>query len=207
MIGSRGGPDEGVSEVVSYALMFALGAVALTVSMDMFVDAQERGATIAAAQEASSLAEVTGTTTSDAATVAHATANATFETTVELPQRLQGANFTIGFRVPCEPDRATQQAQWEDFWNTTDENSGYSAGSGCPAPDDCPVNPEVHVATSDEDLDATSRLGNRTVGQVTKDRCLVLDTQAEVSASARSFDVSFEDDGGWPTITLDANNR
>jgi hypothetical protein len=204
VIGSRGGPDEGVSEVVSYALMFALGAVALTVSMDMFVDAQERGATIAAAQEASSLAEVTGTTTSDAATVAHATANATFETTVELPQRLQGANFTISYRVPCEPDPSDTN-EWEDFWDVN--NGAWSSPAGCPANTDCPVNPEVHVSTSDEDLDATTRLGNRTVGQVTKDRCLVLDTQAEVSASARSFDVSFEDDGGWPTITLDANNR
>jgi hypothetical protein len=204
VIGSRGGPDEGVSEVVSYALMFALGAVALTVSMDMFVDAQERGATIAAAQEASSLAEVTGTTTSDAATVAHATANATFATTVELPQRLQGTNFTISYRVPCEPDPSDTN-EWEDFWDVN--NGPWSSPTGCPTNTDCPVNPEVHVSTSDEDLDATTRLGNRTVGQVTKDRCLVLDTQAEVSASARSFDVSFEDDGGWPTITLDANNR
>lgn len=197
--------DDGVSEVVSYSLMFALGAAALVLSMDLFVDTQEHGARIASAQQADRLAQVTGTTVGDAATVAHAAPNATFESTVDLPDAFRNRNFTIQLFVPCEPDPDTSPSDWDDFWNV--ESGGWSSPSGCPANDECPVNAEVHVATSEEDIDATARLGNRTTAQVQATNCLVLDTQVSITESAGSFDVTYELAGGTPTITLAANDR
>lgn len=172
--------DDAVSEVVSYTLMFAMGATALTFSMEMLVDAQERGADIATAKQVNQLGQATATLVQDAARAAHNAPNATFSTKITLPDTMAGRNYTIRLHVP-------------------------GGSSPTPSPT-CPTNAEVHVASGTEDIDKTVRLGNLTTGEVLPGTCLVLDTSETVSSSDGALRVRYER-APTPTITLDSANR
>ncbi len=171
--------DEGVSEVVSYALMFALGAIALVFSMDVLVDAQDQGSEIAAAQQVNAIGQATATSITDAARAAESSPNATFETTLEFPEPVQSHNFTIHLDVPDEPDPDAEPQGWEDFWHPEKDGG-------------CPVNPSVRVATGDERITSTVPLDNRTTAQATSNWCLVLDTQETIDASDGGLTIRFE---------------
>lgn len=182
---ARARGDRGVSEVVSYTLMFALGATALGFSMQMFVDTQQHGARISTAQQANGLGQATAAAVQDAALVAHQAPNATFNTTIELPEVFTSHNLTVHLSVPGEPDRS-QTASWTDFWDPT-----VSPG--------CPTDPKVLVSTQDSELDATVRLGNQTTAHATDSSCLILDTEEKVTSALDSFRVVYEMDDGNPT--------
>lgn len=193
--------DDAVSEVISYTLMFAMGAAALTFSMQMLVDAQEHGADIATAKQVNQLGQASTTVVEDAARAAHSAPNATFTTTVTLPDAMEGRNYTIWFYVPGEPHpRSDSNDCWVDFWSSTDLSPCGDTHTGCP------TNAEVRISTGDDQIEETVRLGNLTTGEVLPGTCLVLDTTETVSSSSGAVAVRYER-GSNPTITLDAANR
>lgn len=183
--------DRGVSEVVSYTLMFALGATALGFSMQMFVDAQEHGARISTAQQANALGQATASSIQDAAQIAHQAPNATFNTTITLPESVASHNLSIRLSVPNEPDRGS--GNWGTFWEP-----------------DCPTSARIVVSTHDTELDAEVRLGNQTTAQATSSSCLILDTEDSVTGSLDAFRVIYQMDddhpagGDRPMISLEA---
>ncbi len=181
--------DDAVSEVISYTLMFAMGAAALTFSMQMLVDAQEHGADIATAKQVNQLGQATTTVVEDAARAAHNAPNATFTTKITLPDAMEGRNYTIWFHVPGEPDPVGSPSSWSSFWQPS-----------------CPTNAQVRISTGDDQIEETVRLGNLTTGEVLPGTCLVLDTTETVSSSSGALGVRYER-GSNPTITLDAAHR
>lgn len=182
--------DEAVSQVVSYTLMFGLGAVAMTFAMEVLTDAQEAGQDLAAAKQINQIAQMSGTLVQEASRAGHAAPNATWATEVALPPHVQGHNYTIWLHVPNEPDPS--DASWDDFWD---------ASTGCP------TNPELRVSGTDTQLSATVRLSNLTTAEVVEGKCLVLDTQETVSSSAAALRVEYSDAPNRPTIRLEPANR
>lgn len=197
MIGRRVMNDEGVSEVVSYTLMFGLGAIALVFSLDVLVDAQDQGTEIAAAQQMNDVSQATAASLFDAARAAEASPNATFETKLTFPANIQANNFTLRITVPGEPAYDDDPA-WRNFWDPQN---------------DCPKNPTLHVSTGNQDLDAAVPLSNRTTAEATSDACLVLDTDRTVASSAGGMTISYERKtlhGGsekLPVITMEPTTR
>lgn len=175
-LGRRVANDEGVSEVVSYTLMFALGAIALVFSLDVLVDAQDQGTEIATAQQINDVSHATTASLLDAVRAAETSPNATFETTLTFPATIQANNFTLRITVPDEPDYDDDPA-WRDFWGPSNE---------------CPQDPVLHISTGDEDLNTHVPLSNRTTAQATTDACLVLDTNRTVTSSAGGMTVTYE---------------
>ncbi len=124
--------DDGVSEVVAYIFMFALGAVALTFSLDVLVDTQETGSEIAASIEVKEVAQVTASLIERAARVGQTAPNASYNLTYELPanQHVRSYNVSIRMTTPQAPD--------------------------------CETQPEVFVITDDAALNTTVPLSNLT---------------------------------------------
>ncbi len=176
--------DEGVSEIVSYTMMFALGAIALVFSLDVLVDAQHQGNDIAVAQQMNDISQATAASLLDAARAAETSPNATFDTTVTFPATIQANNFTLRLSVSGEPtptdDDCDTGQEWRCFWHPD------------PAHDGCPKDPVLHVSTGDQDLDAHVPLSNRTTAQATANACLVLDTSRTVTSSAGAMTISYE---------------
>lgn len=181
--------DEGVSEVVSYSLMFALGAIALVFSMDVLVDAQEQGSRIAAAQQLNAVGQATATGITDATRAAETSPNASFESTINFPERIQAQNFTIRLTVPDEPAYGSAAcdtgSEWRCFWHPGQAHDNQDEAG-------CPSRPTLHVSTGDNRLDAEIPLDNRTVSQATSDACLILDTQNVISSSAGGITIEYD---------------
>lgn len=183
-LGKRLARDDAVSEVVAYTMMFGMGAVALTFALEVMTTTQEQGGEIAAARQMNQVAQVTGTLVEQAATSAHQAPNATFQSSVALPEQFAGLNYTIQLVVPNEQN-------WDPPpWRPS-----------------CPKNPKVRVVTSDEQFNADVRLSNQTVSSVADDQCIVLDTSSTVHSSDRNIRVTYEWTANYPTIRIEPSNR
>jgi len=91
--------DRGVTEVIAYVLMFGIGALVLTFSMNLLVDAQSRGNDLAEAKQNAQVAQVTASLTEQAANVAQRAANATFATSFDMPKSIRSQGFTVSYEV------------------------------------------------------------------------------------------------------------
>lgn len=124
--------DDGVSEVVAYIFMFALGAVALTFSLDVLVDTQETGSEVAAGIEVKEVAQVTASLIERAARVGQTAPNASYNLTYELPANQHVRSYNVSIRMT--PAQAP----------------------------DCLTQPEIFVITDDAALNTTVPLANLT---------------------------------------------
>lgn len=80
--------------------MFALGAVALTISMDVLVDTQAQGNEIATGIELRQVAALTASHVQEAGRVATAVPDAGFEATFDLPREIDELGYRISFYPP-----------------------------------------------------------------------------------------------------------
>lgn len=174
--------DDAVSEVVAYVMMFGMGAVALTFSMEIMTDAQQRGTEVATGRQMKQVAQVSSTLIEEAARAAHTAPNATFETTFELPSTIGGQNYTIQLFVPNKPGTVS--------WSPP-----------------CPTNPKLRVVTADEQLNTEVLLSNRTTGELTEGQCLQLDTDSTVHSSDPHLQVKYEWGTDHPEIKIESVNR
>lgn len=84
----RSSDDVAASEVIAYTFMLALGAVALTLAMNVMTDTQEDANRIAAGAQLKQVAEIVAGHIQEAARVAVVAPNATYEMSFEIPESI-----------------------------------------------------------------------------------------------------------------------
>lgn len=168
--------DDGVTEVIAYVFMFAIGSMTLIFAMEILTDAQSRGNDLAAAKQADQLAQVSASLIEQASLVASNSPNASYSTTYSLPDMVGDNQLSVDV--------------------TKSLRSGGSSG-------DCDYAALLHVRSTDEQISTEIPLGNVATVKI-EGECLAF--SGEVDTSAEAARVRYERSaatGGTPTIFLE----